>query len=93
MVAKNYPLGARRYDLILVDLYLGDQVPTGCETKTFLKKIKSLLALNGLAVFNRLYYHDKKKQAEKFIQKLNSIFPRLTRVRTPSNLLILAQKG
>jgi len=81
------------YDLILVDLYLGDQVPISCETKTFLKNIKSLLAPNGLAVFNRLYYRDKKKEAENFIKKLETIFQRLTRVRTPSNLLILAQKG
>lgn len=87
-IKKNYPLDARRYDLVLVDLYFGDQAPAACETQAFLKRIKTFLASGGIAIFNRLYYREKKKQTDEFVEKLNQIFPHLDYIYTPSNLLL-----
>lgn len=88
----DYLLYANHYSLILVDVYLGDRVPQSCETDEFLKRVKKLLAPGGLAIFNRLFYKEKKKEAENFIKKLRKIFSQISSVRTPSNLLIFAQK-
>lgn len=81
-----------KFDLILVDVYLADKVPQSCETEEFLKNIKELLSPAGLAIFNRLFYKEKKKEAEIFIKKLGKIFSQLSSARTPSNLLIFIQK-
>lgn len=81
-----------KFDLILIDIYLADQIPQSCETEEFLKRIKELLSPAGLAIFNRLFYKEKKKEAEIFIKKLGKIFSQISSVRTPSNLLIFVQK-
>ncbi len=80
---KNY-----NYNLILVDLFIGDQAPEVCETQAFLKRIKAFLAPGGTAIFNRLYYQEKKKETDEFVEKLNQIFPHLDHIHTPSNLLL-----
>lgn len=80
------------YDLILVDVYLGDEVPQGMENQQFLRRIKMLLNPGGLVIFNRLFYKEKKIQTEKFMKKLVKIFPELSFVRSASNLLILCAK-
>ena len=82
----------KSFDLVLVDLYVGDQVPEKAKTQEFLKRVKQLLTPGGFAIFNRLFYKEKKKETEVFIKKLEKIFPRFSFVRTPSNLLIFVQK-
>jgi len=83
---------SKRYSLILVDLYLGGQVSQKSETKEFIKKIQLKLKPQGVAIFNRLYYGQKKKETEVFIEKLGKFFPQLSFVRTASNLLIICRK-
>lgn len=82
---KNY-----NYNLILVDLYLGDQMPLKCQTKEFLTEIKQWLTPGGIAIFNRLYYQQKKEETDRFAKRLGAVFSHLDRIRTPSNLFILA---
>lgn len=81
-----------KFDLILMDLYLGDQLPAGSENQVFLKRLKARLNPGGLVIFNRLFYQEKKIQTEAFIKKLSKVFPEISFVRTASNLLILARK-
>ena len=80
-----------KFDLILVDVYLGDKVPKSCETKEFLKNIKKLISPGGFVIFNRLNYKEKKKETEDFIKKLEKIFPQVSLIQTPSNLLIVGE--
>lgn len=87
---KNFKFKIKNFNLILIDLYLGDRVPVSCETKKFLLGVKQLLAPGGTAIFNRLYYQGKREETDEFIKKLAGIFSHLDRVRTPSNLLLLA---
>jgi len=81
----------QKFDLIIVDLYCGDQFPVEAETEKFLKKISSLVLQKGLVIFNRLFYRHHRKQAEQFINKADKIFSKIFLVRAWSNLLVFCE--
>jgi len=68
--AKRYTLNAKeQFDLILVDLYLGDQPPGFLYSPKFLKELKKL---GKLVIINHLFYdEDKKKAAQELITCVN----------------------
>lgn len=80
------------FDLIIVDLYLGEKIPLKSEELIFLKNLKSLLAKNGIVIFNRLFWNGHKKEAKLFIQKTEKVFKKVKLVRTVANLLVICQK-
>jgi spermidine synthase len=79
----------QKCDLICVDLYVGDTYPAKFETNWFLGSIKSLLSENGIAIFNRLYYDEKKKLADQFENKLRKVFAKTERVYPEANVMFL----
>jgi spermidine synthase len=85
-------LKKQNFDLILVDLYFGDRVLKETESPEFLENINRLISPNGLVIFNRLFYREKKKQTEVFIKKVKKIFLKTSFVHAFSNLLIFAQR-
>ena len=80
-----------KFDLVIVDLYNGDKYPDKFETEVFTNLVKNSLARGGLAVFNRLYYREKKEQATKFGSKLEKIFSKVTWFYPAANLMFLCQ--
>jgi spermidine synthase len=74
-----------KFNLILVDLYLGEKVPQKAESLTFLR---NLLSSKSFVVFNRLFWDEHKKRAELFVKKIEKIFSRVELVRTVANLLV-----
>ncbi|MGI5826447.1 MAG: spermidine synthase [Patescibacteria group bacterium] len=79
------------YDLVLVDLYLGQEFPQQAETTDFLQKIKSMMAKDGLVVFNRLYFNRQHREnADVFLGKVRQIYPFVKTQKAVTNLLILA---
>jgi len=82
----------KKYDLILVDLYVGYDVPDKFTKEKFLKLILKLLSPRGVAIFNRLYYGEKKKEAEKLGEKLEKIFSKVTRVYPEANVMFFCLK-
>ncbi len=87
-VAGGQP-SAIKYDLILVDTYLGDNFPKKFERDDFLIRIKHLLSPNGLAVFNRLYYGDKRGEAMRFASKLEKAFSKVKYVFPEANVMFV----
>lgn len=79
----------KRYDLILVDMYIGYEVPEKFNKPSFIKDIKEMLNENGLAVFNRLYFDDKRKLAEQFYDKLEKEFEKVERVYPEANVMFI----
>jgi spermidine synthase len=58
-----------KFDMICMDVFLDDTIPTELEQDDFLKSLKNLLSENGVLLFNKLAYHIKdKKQAESFFK-------------------------
>jgi spermidine synthase len=76
------------FDLILVDLYLGQSFPAQAEQKEFLEKIKKISKDKGVVIFNRFYWGKYKKQARNFEKILKNYFPKVWSKKTVSNLLI-----
>lgn len=78
-----------KYDLVLVDMYIGDEYPKKFVKDEFLKLVKSRLDENGVAIFNRLYYDEKRKEAVKFGEKLQKHFSDVERVYPEANLMFI----
>ena len=72
------------YDLVIVDLYVGDEFPNKFEDEDFLK----LLTKNKLVIFNRLYFGEKRKEAVKFGNKLEKIFKKVEWYYPQANLML-----
>jgi len=62
-----------KFDLILVDTYCGDIFPKKFESDSFIRLIFKLLSKEGIAVFNRLYYGEKRSQAMRLMKKLGGV--------------------
>lgn len=59
----------KQFDMICMDVFLDDTIPTELEQDDFLNSLKRMLTPNGVLLFNKLAYHKKdKKQAEAFFQ-------------------------
>ena len=87
--ALTYPLSTVRCDLVIVDLYCGDEFPKKFESKRFRSLVHGLLTDSGVAVFNRLYYGEKRKEAVKFGNKLEKIFKNVEWFYPQANLMLL----
>ncbi|MCP4440820.1 MAG: hypothetical protein GY810_18010, partial [Aureispira sp.] len=52
----------QQFDLIAVDLFIDDVVPSAFETIAFLEALKQLIPEKGLLLYNRLTYNEKFKE-------------------------------
>lgn len=82
-------LGKDKYDLIIIDLYQGREVPEKFKTDKFLKDILKHLTKNGFAVFNRLYYGEKRPEAVNFLKNLEKIFAKVDVYYPEANIMFL----
>lgn len=78
----------KKFDLIIVDAFIGKQIPKGFKTKKFFTALTRLLAHNGAVIYNHLFFKEHKEKAKSFIQNLEKVFGEITLMRTRSNLLI-----
>ncbi|MBI3443181.1 hypothetical protein HY008_00765 [Candidatus Woesebacteria bacterium] len=85
-VSSVYSSGA--YDLICVDLYIGDKYPKKFESEDFLK----LLTKGDVAIFNRLYGPNERRSTIKFGKKLSKIFSKVETVYPEANVMFLCSQ-
>lgn len=81
----------RKYDLILVDTYLGQNYPEKFEKISFVNSIGRILKDNGIAVFNRLYWDEKKDLAHEFEKRLEEVFDSVDRFYPEANLMLICR--
>lgn len=86
---KRQTKKGRKYDLILVDMYVGDTIPEKFTTPIFYNLIKKLLEKKGVVVINRLYYDEKRKLAERTLQDLKKIFSKVMTVFPEANIMFV----
>ena len=81
----------QNFDLILVDLYLGQEFPKEAESGDFLNNLKENLTKEGLFVFNRLNFGKHRKRTEEFLANIKRFFPKVWFQKTEFNLFIFCQ--
>lgn len=86
---KPTTFNSKLFDLILVDLYLGDKYPEKFETENYIRLIKTVLSGGGIAIFNRLYYGEKRTDAVKFLKKLEEVFVKVDVVYPEANVMYI----
>lgn len=88
-IDKRLKVKGKKYDLIIVDLYNGDQFPEKFATENYIHLVRLILSRSGIAVFNRLYYKGKKIETEKFGEKLRKIFKKVEYYHPVTNLMLI----
>ncbi len=80
----------QKFDILVVDLFLDDVVPTQFEALSFLQKTKGLLNPNGLLLFNRLTDTDISISATQlyFEKTFKSVFPEGTYLDVDGNWML-----
>lgn len=82
----------KEYSLIIVDLYVGQEFPVVFESDGFLENVKKILSQNGLVVFNRLYFGEKRPQTVKFFNKLQKFFSKVEYFYPEANVMLICTK-
>jgi len=85
---------SKKYDLIIVDLFIDDQIPVFVFQKSFIKNIKFILEVNGFIIFNTTTLANNKNKINSFLldnfnEKFNvTVLDKID----PFNILYLIQK-
>lgn len=90
-ITVHRSLFTNHFDLVVVDLYNGDEFPEKFGEVNFIEKVKKSLFKNGMAVFNRTYYGDKRPEAVKFGRKLEKTFPKVEWFYPEANLMLICR--
>lgn len=79
------------HDLIIVDMYQGDNFPKEFESDKFLNSLKNTLKENGTLVINRLYFGNKRPDTVRFGNKLEKIFENVKWFYPEANLMLICK--
>lgn len=81
------------FDLLVVDLFVDEEVPAEASSQAFLEKLAALLRPNGLLVFNRLGHTLRlHQQTEDFGRKMNMVLPGTRRMLADTNTVYVYEK-
>lgn len=87
----------KKYDLVVVDVYLDNDVPAECETNIFVENLGKALNDGGLLIFNKLVYNkDIELSAKDLYSKFQNILgeTKLYKIRDNwENWMLIYYKG
>jgi spermidine synthase len=83
VISDAFDFDTKGFELVIVDVYNGDEFPEKFLDEKFLKK----LTKNKIVIFNRLYYGDKRPGTVKFGRKLEKIFSKVEWFYPEANLM------
>jgi len=93
--ANSYVMQSQeKFDMIAMDVFLDDVVPSVFESDEFLQKIQQLLSPNGILLYNRLAYtnEDVKKAEDFYINNFKPNFDNATYLEVKGNWMLLNRK-
>lgn len=76
-----------KYDLVVVDMYAGDNFPKEFESEIFLNKLKNFKTV----IINRLYFGDKRPDTVRFGKRLEKVFKKVTWFYPEANLMFICE--
>lgn len=77
----------KKHDLVIVDMYSGDNFPKEFESVLFLKKLSRF----PIVIINRLYFGGKRPDTVRFGKKLEKIFKNVTWHYPVANLMFICE--
>lgn len=82
-----------KYDLILIDIFIDDQIPSAFDNIEFLASIKKILNPAGQVVFNRIYLTGKNKMdTDEYYQTVfSTVFSDTFTIDTHANKMLIAK--
>jgi len=87
--AAEYITGLdRKFDLIVVDVYIDFEVPESCETDEFVSGLDNCIEPGGMVLFNKLVYnHLAGRQANDLIHKFEQLPGKTTVLKVKENVV------
>ena len=84
----------KTFDLVAIDIFIDDQIPTSFESLQFLENIKRVLSPNALLMYNRLSYneHLESKTLHFFETKFAKVFEKAAILPLRGNKMLLNEK-
>lgn len=81
----------QKFDLIAVDLFIDDVVPSVFETQAFLEALKTLMTEKSILLYNRLTYNQRFERltTEFFEQSFKKVFPQADFIELSGNKMLL----
>lgn len=89
---KILPKIKRKFDLILVDLYVGKEFPKTAEKEKFLRQLAQIISESGVVIFNRLTIKKEDFDREDFLDKLRRFFAISDETKVDYNILIYCSR-
>lgn len=82
------------FDLVAVDIFIDDQIPSAFESTQFLEDVKKILSPNALLMYNQLTYNDTllAKTTFFFQHKFKQVFPEAVFLSLTGNKMLLNKK-
>lgn len=77
-------LGEEKFDTVIVDIYLGSQLPPFSATEDFYFSVRELLETGGKAIFNRIFSISDEASQRAFLDKLSRYFNNLEMAAVPN---------
>lgn len=67
---EEFDLTQSSFDVLFVDIYVGDQYPDLGKTGNFIAAIKRLVTAGGLIIFNRIYTEKHQEEVDDFVHQV-----------------------
>lgn len=88
--AKNWIKHQKsEYDVVLVDMFKGVDIPEYFKSEKFLKEVKRVVKPKGVVLFNHLYSSSEKEEAKNLHKKLQKIFKKVVKIYPEANIIFL----
>lgn len=92
MDAYNFVMNCKeKFDMIAMDIFIDDAVPSEFEKEEFLTKLQNLLTQEGILLYNRLSFNktDKANTKAFYEEKFAPAFPKSTYLDVEGNWMLL----
>ncbi|MFH1971716.1 MAG: hypothetical protein ABIJ05_05030 [Patescibacteria group bacterium] len=78
-----------KYGLVIVDLYIDDKFPDKFDSLKFINLTRSIVSKEGIIVFNKLYYGEKRKKSLNFAKKVEEVYKNVEYFHPEANLMLI----
>jgi len=81
----------QKFDLICMDVFLDDTVPSEFEQSDFLEKLKTLINPEGILLYNRMIFRPKARRKTEifFDKKFKPVFPEGSYLEVKGNWMLM----